>query len=66
MERNSKKLIKRLVNEGWELVSVKGSHHKYRRSGLTVIIPHPKKDLPAKKDIPIGTARSIGKMAGWL
>jgi len=66
MERNSKKLIKRLVNEGWELVSVKGSHHKYRRSGLTVIIPRPKKDLPAKKDIPIGTARAIGKMAGWL
>jgi len=60
MERNSKKLIKRLVNEGWELVSVKGSHHKYRKSGLTVIIPHPKKDLP------IGTARSIAKMAGWL
>jgi len=60
MERNSKKLIKRLVNEGWELVSVKGSHHKYRKSGLTVIIPHPKKDLP------IGTARAIGKMAGWL
>ena len=60
METDSRKIVKRLVNEGWELVSVRGSHNKYRRGGVTVIVPHPKKDLP------IGTARSIAKVAGWL
>lgn len=59
MERDSKKIVKRLIADGFELVSVKGSHHKFRKNGLTVIVPHPKKDLP------LGTARSIAKMAGW-
>lgn len=60
MERDSKKIIKRLEAEGFERVSIKGSHHKYRKGIVTVIIPHPKKDLP------LGTARSIAKMVGWL
>ncbi|AJP72943.1 type II toxin-antitoxin system HicA family toxin [Sphingomonas hengshuiensis] len=60
MERDSKKIIKRLEAEGWALVSVKGSHHKMAKGTQRVIIPHPKKDLP------LGTARSIAKMAGWL
>jgi predicted RNA binding protein YcfA (HicA-like mRNA interferase family) len=42
------------------LVSIKGSHHKFRKDDMTVIIPHPKKDLP------LGTARSIARMAGGL
>lgn len=60
MERNSKRIIKRLEAEGWSFVSAKGSHQKYRKDGQTVIVPHPKKDLP------IGTARSIARMAGWI
>ena len=60
METDSKKIIRRLKEEGWELVSTKGSHHKFRKGQMTVIVPHPKKDLP------IGTARSIAKHAGWL
>ncbi|KKC24948.1 type II toxin-antitoxin system HicA family toxin [Sphingomonas sp. SRS2] len=60
MERDSKKIIKRLADEGFELVSVKGSHHKLRKGSVTVIVPHPKRDLP------IGTARSIAKTVGWL
>ncbi|UGX88108.1 MULTISPECIES: type II toxin-antitoxin system HicA family toxin [unclassified Phyllobacterium] len=60
MERDSRKIIKRLKDEGFELVSVSGSHHKFRKGTLTLIVPHPKKDLP------IGTARSIAKDAGWL
>ncbi len=60
MERNSKQIVKRLQADGWELVSTKGSHHKFRRNGQTVIVPHPKKDLP------LGTVRSIARMAGWL
>lgn len=60
MERDSRKIIKRLKDEGFELVAVRGSHHKFRKGSVTLIVPHPKKDLPE------GTARSIAKSAGWL
>jgi len=60
IDRDSKNIVTRLKAEGWTLVSVKGSHHKFRKNAVTLIIPHPKKDLP------IGTARSIAKMAGWI
>lgn len=60
MERNSGKIIKRLKSEGFEVVSITGSHHKLRKGEKTVIVPHPKKDLPT------GTARNIAKMAGWI
>lgn len=60
METDSKKIIKKLKESGFELVSVKGSHHKFRKGSKTVIVPHPKKDLPT------GTARAIAKQAGWL
>lgn len=60
MERNSKKILRRLQDEGFELVSVAGSHHKFRRGPVTVVVPHPKKDLPT------GTARAIAKQAGWI
>jgi len=59
MERDSRKIIKRLKDEGYELISVRGSHHKFRKDEKTLIIPHPKKDLP------LGTARAIAKHAGW-
>ena len=60
MERDSRRIIQRLKDEGFELVAVRGSHHKFRKDGKTVIVPHPKKDLP------VGTARSIARQAGWL
>lgn len=60
MERNSRAIVKRLLAEGFELVKVSGSHHKFRRGPITVIVPHPKKDLP------VGTARAIAKLAGWM
>ncbi len=60
IERDSRKIIQRLKDEGFEAVSVSGSHHKLRRDGKTVIVPHPKKDLP------LGTARAIAKQAGWI
>ncbi|HWT63352.1 MAG TPA: type II toxin-antitoxin system HicA family toxin [Ochrobactrum sp.] len=59
MLRDSKKIVKRLEGEGFELISVKGSHHKFRKGDRTVIVPHPKKDLPQ------GTAKAIAKQAGW-
>ncbi len=56
MERDSRRIVKRLLGDGFVLISVKGSHHKFARDGRTAIVPHPKKDLP------LGTARA----AGWL
>ena len=53
-------LMKFIKEEGWQLVRIRGSHHHYKhpsRSGL-VTVPHP------KKDIPIGTVKSILKQAG--
>ena len=60
MERDSKRIVKRLLADGFELVAVKGSHHKFRKDTQVVVVPHPKKDLP------LGTVRSIARMAGWL
>ncbi|MEI2808047.1 type II toxin-antitoxin system HicA family toxin [Albidovulum sp.] len=57
---SSKDIIRRLQAEGWVLVSSKGSHHKFRNGGQTLVVPHPKKDLP------VGTARNIARVAGWL
>jgi predicted RNA binding protein YcfA (HicA-like mRNA interferase family) len=59
MERDSRRIVKRLLAEGFVLIASKGSHHKFRKDDVTVIVPHPKKDLP------FGTARSIARMAGW-
>lgn len=42
----SKQIIKRLNAEGYELVKITGSHHKFRKGDKIVIVPHPKKDLP--------------------
>ncbi|MEQ1672806.1 MAG: type II toxin-antitoxin system HicA family toxin [Hyphomicrobium sp.] len=61
VERNSRKILARLKGDGWVLVNIEGSHHKLKHpDGRTIIVPHPKKDLPS------GTARSIAKHAGWL
>ena len=59
MERNSRALVKLLKADGWTLVSVRGSHHKFRKGERTVIIPHPKRDLPT------GTGRAIYRHLGW-
>ncbi|MDO6966615.1 type II toxin-antitoxin system HicA family toxin [Rhizobium alvei] len=60
MECDSRKIIQRLKDDGFELVAIRGSHHKFRKGDRTVIVPHPKKNLP------IGTARSIARQAGWI
>ncbi|MDE2792451.1 MAG: type II toxin-antitoxin system HicA family toxin [Paracoccaceae bacterium] len=60
MLTNSRDIVKRLKAEGFKLVSVKGSHHKFRCGAITVVVPHPKKDLP------VGTARSIARQVGWI
>jgi predicted RNA binding protein YcfA (HicA-like mRNA interferase family) len=57
---SSSELIAIVQRDGWFLVNVTGSHHKYHHAQKqgSVVIPHP------KKDIPCGTARNILKQAG--
>jgi predicted RNA binding protein YcfA (HicA-like mRNA interferase family) len=59
-ETDSGRIIRKFKDDGFVLVSMKGSHHKFRKDGKTVIVPYPKRDLP------VGTARNIAKQAGWL
>jgi predicted RNA binding protein YcfA (HicA-like mRNA interferase family) len=61
MLKDSRDIIKRLKENGFELVSIHGSHHKFRhpKSERIVIVTHPRKDIPA------GTVRSIYSQAGW-
>ena len=61
MLRDSRDIIKRLKADGFELVSTRGSHHKFRHQsdGRVVIVTHPRKDIPA------GTVRSIYAQARW-
>lgn len=57
---HSSKVIKRLLDDGWYEVAVRGSHHQFKhpeKSGR-VTVPHPKKDLP------LGTVKNIFKQAG--
>jgi predicted RNA binding protein YcfA (HicA-like mRNA interferase family) len=61
LERNSRKLIKTLLDAGWQLVDVRGDHHQFRHPTIKgrVTVPHP------NKDIPVGTLQSIYRQAGW-
>ncbi len=61
MERDSRKLIKRLKKEGWEHDRTEGSHHifKHPQKNGIIVVPHP------KKDIIIGTLQAIYRAANW-
>jgi predicted RNA binding protein YcfA (HicA-like mRNA interferase family) len=61
MLRDSRDIIRRLLQDGFEQVSVSGSHHKFihRQLRRRVIVPHPKRDLA------IGLVHAIYKDAGW-
>ncbi len=54
-------IIKRLKSEGWVKVGGKGDHEKFKHPEKPghVVVPHPRKDMP------IGTLRSIYRQAGW-
>jgi predicted RNA binding protein YcfA (HicA-like mRNA interferase family) len=58
---DSREIIQRLRDDGWQLRRTKGSHwhftHPDRPGRVTV--PHPRRDLPR------GTLRSIYRQAGW-
>ena len=57
---DSRAVLRVLAADGWVLQRVTGSHHQFRhetKPGI-VTVPHPKRDLP------VGTLRSIEKQAG--
>ncbi len=54
---SSKHIISVLKSNGFVYKSQRGSHVKYVKASLTVIVPHP------KKEIPHGTFRSILKQS---
>lgn len=56
----SRSIIAALKREGWELVASKGSHLQFKHPSKPgrLTVPHP------KKDVPIGTLRSIEQQAG--
>ena len=62
LAKNSREIISLLIKDGWVLKRVTASHHHFGKAGVPVIVtvPHPKRDLP------VGTVRSIYKQAGWL
>lgn len=53
-------MVRRLKADGWYEVAQRGSHVQFKHPDKVgrVTVPHPKRDLP------IGTLRSIEKQAG--
>jgi predicted RNA binding protein YcfA (HicA-like mRNA interferase family) len=56
---NSREIISALQRDGWVQVAQKGSHFQFKHPQKEgrVTVPHP------KRDIPIGTLKSIEKQA---
>jgi predicted RNA binding protein YcfA (HicA-like mRNA interferase family) len=61
MERNSRKLMRMLEQDGWVLECVNGDHHTFKHPDRDqlITVTHPRKDLPT------GLVRRIYKLAGW-
>lgn len=57
---NSRNIIKALKSNGWRQVAQKGSHVQFKHpiKPGRVTVPHP------KKDVPLGTLRSIENQSG--
>jgi len=57
---DSREVIRRLREDGWFEVNQVGSHKQFKHAAKMgrVTVPHP------KRDIPVGTLKSIEKQAG--
>jgi len=57
---HSREVIRRLIDAGWFEVTQVGSHKQFKHPTKTgrVTVPYPKRDLP------LGTLKSIEKQAG--
>lgn len=58
--RSSREIIRALEQDGWYAVHTAGSHWQFKHPTKPgrVTVPHP------RKDIPLGTLKSIEKQAG--
>jgi predicted RNA binding protein YcfA (HicA-like mRNA interferase family) len=57
---SSREVIQALTQDGWFEVAQAGSHKQFKHAAKSgrVTVPHP------KRDIPMGTLKSIEKQAG--
>jgi predicted RNA binding protein YcfA (HicA-like mRNA interferase family) len=57
---DSRMIIRKLRAAGWRLVRIKGSHHQFGHPDHPhrVTVQHP------RKDVPVGTLRSIERQSG--
>ena len=57
---SSREIIRRLMDDGWFLARIDGSHHQFRHRFKvgTVTVPHPSKDVQR------GTVKSIERQSG--
>lgn len=61
MLTNSRDIVRRLQEDGWVEIRIKGSHHVFKHSNFlhVITVMHPQKDLGK------GLVRKIYKDAGW-
>lgn len=58
-DMNGKDVIKKLKENGWEEIRVRGSHHLLRKDGVTVPVP-----VHGARDIGLGLLKKIAKDTG--
>jgi len=61
VETNRRRVVARLLREGWELVRHGGNHDAYQRRGRPDTI-----EVPRHRELSPGVARAIAKAAGWI
>ena len=57
-----KEVIDILIENGWYEKRIRGSHHQFAKKGTKNIVTVP----TSKKDLPIGTLKSISKQSGVI
>jgi len=55
-------VINILLENGWYEKRIRGSHHQFAKNGMKNIVTVP----TSKKDLPIGTLKSISKQSGVI
>ena len=58
---SSAEIVRLLTAGGWVEVARKGSHAQFKRTAMPGRVTVPM----GRKDIPVGTVRSIFRQAGW-
>ena len=57
---SGKDLVKKLLNDGWELDRVKGSHHILRKNSICLSVP-----VHKNEDLKPGILNFLWKKAGY-